>query len=389
MQFNNPESVAGYCWLQMVQNRRSVLTKSMFLLTAPLGYPTKAVFAEDIILDSTEEQGWAPVTESAIGKSVRYSAVRGARTFNKIDELWARLSDSLRDEKKCDPVTNRRLFDNGFRRDGTRVGDPVLGALCDPVTMRPLNDDVARLILTSSIDTYTFNNAMVENSAVQQAIQNIFTLVRPSFDRTKNDVVVNVEDTNKRQDLNLALYVQMRAFSELTEKAASTDIDKKRLSKLFELSWGDKLVKELAPRADRNDFKSPLPPLQETESLYPYDANKLLDALGIISVGLNSLQNKGFIGYWEIIIPPDDYGDVVTIAVDNDTSLPVQILLQEQRKLFKGSAVAALVAAAMEKCQISYNIDTFFIDPSTTKQEKYNPTQLLLNLSSLSGPLKT
>jgi len=366
--------------LRMVQTRRSVLTKSLFFLSIPL-CPTKPIFAEDI----GEGQGWAPVTESDIGKSIRYSAVRGARTFNKIDELWAQFSDSLRDEKKCDPVTNRRLFDNGIRKDGTRVGDPVLGALCDPVKMQPLNDEMARFILTSSIDTFVLNNVMVQNSVIQQTMKNVLELVRPSFDRTKADVILNMEDTKKRQEFNLALYVQMRAFSELTAKSTATD--QKRVIKLFELSWGDKLMKKLAPRADRNDFKSPLPPLQATESLYQYDVNQLLDALGIISVGLNNLQNSGFIGLWEIIIPPDDYGDVVTIAIDNDTTLPVQILLQEQRKLFKGSLVTALVAAAMEKYQISFNLDSFFIDPSTTKQDKYNPSQLLLSLSNLTGPL--
>lgn len=377
--------VAGVCSLQMVVTRRSILSAAFFL-SPPLVFPGRVVSVEDIVLDSTEEQGWAPITKSSIGKSIRYSAVRGARTFDQLDELWARFSDSLRDEKKCDPVTNRRLFDNGVRRDGTRVGDPVVGDLCDPVEIRPINDDVSRMILSSSLVAFnSLNNAMVENSDIEQAIQKITNLVRPSFERSQKGIVLNEEDANKRQNLNLALYVQMRAFSEQLEKALLNGSEKKRLSQVFESSWGDKLAKELAPRADRNDFKSPLPPFQLADSLYPYNTGKLLDALGVVSVGLQSLQNSGHIGYWEIIIPPDDNGDVVTIAVDNDTTLPVQILLQEQRKIFRGSPVTALVAAAMKNSLISYNIDTFFIDPSTTNQDKYNPTQLLLSLSALSG----
>jgi hypothetical protein len=49
------------------------------------------------------------------------------------------ISNSLRDQHKCDPVTNRSLFDNGFRRDGTRIGNPVLGAMCDPFPLQTLD----------------------------------------------------------------------------------------------------------------------------------------------------------------------------------------------------------------------------------------------------------
>jgi len=380
-------AVAGRSSLHMVLTRRSILSTAFSLSIPTLGLPGKVVSVEDIVLDSTEEQGWAPITKSSLGQSIRYSAVRGARTFDKVDELWARFSDSLRDEKKCDPVTNRRLFDNGFRRDGTRVGDPVLGALCDPVEMRLIRDNISSFILASSLETFTnIAHSNVKTDDLEQAIQKITNLVRPSFERSQKGVVSNEEDAKKRQSLVLALYVQMRAFSEQVELAPSLNSkERKRLAQTFELTWGEKLVKELAPRADRNDFKSPLPPFQLPESYYPYNTGKLLDALGVVSVGLQSLQNSGIIGFWEILIPPDDNGDVVTIAVDNDTTLPVQILLQEQRKIFRGSLVTAIVASAMEKSQIRCNIDTFFIDPSTTNQEKYNPTQLLLNLSALSG----
>jgi len=59
-----------------------------------------------------------------------------------LDEKWERLSDSLRDQNKCDDNTGRRLFDNGFHKDRTRIGNPVLGGLCKPVPLLPL--DLAR-----------------------------------------------------------------------------------------------------------------------------------------------------------------------------------------------------------------------------------------------------
>jgi hypothetical protein len=96
------------------------------------------------------------------------------------------------------------------------------------------------------------------------------------------------------------------------------------------------------------------------------------------------MQDGGVIGHWEISIPEDDYGEVVTIAVDDDISIGAQILSQEQKQPVGGSAVVALVRHAMDdRAKISYNLDTFFIDPSTTDQELYNPTQLLVSLSNI------
>jgi hypothetical protein len=70
--------------------------------------------------------------------------------------------------------------------------------------------------------------------------------------------------------------------------------------------------------------------------------------------------------------------------VDDDISIGAQILSREQNQPVGGSAVVALVRHAMdERAKISYNLDTFFIDPSTTRQELYNPTQLLVSLSNI------
>jgi hypothetical protein len=143
------------------------------------------------------------------------------------------------------------------------------------------------------------------------------------------------------------------------------------------------MMNELAPNADRKDFRSPFPAPDPTDE-QPYDQNALLDALGAVSVTLDKLQQGGLIGHWEISIPEDDYGNVVTIAVDDDITIGAQVLSKEQNQPISGSAVVALVRSAMDdRAKISYNMDTFFIDPSTTKQELYDPTQLLVSLSNL------
>ena len=95
--------------------------------------------------------------------------------------------------------------------------------------------------------------------------------------------------------------------------------------------------------------------------------------------------HKLIIGHhWEISIPEDDNWNVVTIAVDDEISIGGQILARERNQALNGSAIVALVRSAMEdRAKIAYKLDTFFIDPTTTRQELYNPTQLLVSLSDL------
>jgi len=150
----------------------------------------------------------------------------------------------------------------------------------------------------------------------------------------------------------------------------------------FQLTWGEQLLTTLAPTANRKDFTSPFP--IPSDSTPPYDEGLLLDALGRVSAGLSQLQAGGLIGHWEISIPEDDDWNVVTIAVDDDSTIGGQILSKERGQPLDGSHVNAMVRAAMEDtAKVSYKMDVFFIDPTTTKQELYNPTQLLISLSDI------
>ena len=75
---------------------------------------------------------------------------------------------------------------------------------------------------------------------------------------------------------------------------------------------------------------------------------------------------------------------VVTLAVDDYSSIGAEILLSEQKYLSEGP-MQALVRHLFDSENIQIGgLDTFYIDPSTTRQENYNPTQLLLSLSGLS-----
>ena len=71
------------------------------------------------------------------------------------------------------------------------------------------------------------------------------------------------------------------------------------------------------------------------------------------------------------------------MAVDDDVTLPAQFLLREQGAALSGSAVLALTRAALERARITCRQDSYFLDPSTTALEVYDPTQLLVSLSDL------
>mgnify|MGYP004106979035 FL=1 len=44
-----------------------------------------------------------------------------------------------------------------------------------------------------------------------------------------------------------------------------------------------------------------------------------------------------------------------------------------------------MIRSALKNAQLNFRLDSYFLDPSTTKQSIYNPTQLLVSVSNLSG----
>lgn len=362
--------------------------------------PNKANATPMISSNQEQQQGVSLITDSSIGKAVRKSTIQGARIMDNLDEKWERFSDSLRDEKKCDENTGRRLYDNGFRKDGTRVGNPVLGALCNPVVLGPFNQEFGNKVLddglNSAVQVIDGNSMVEKNSAgelqsnkrmLQNTVESVERLVQPSFERSIAKIDESNLDERQRQLYNFATYSNIKAINDLlistSTTASSSSSSFSTLSKKFYLSWGNALSSNLAPNANRNDYSSPFPEMKDEFEDYDYNKNDLLDSLGILNVALKEMQRNGLIGYFEISIPYDDYGSVVTIAVDDDITLGSQVLLREQGSRMNGSYVEALVRSVMEKANIKYNFDSFFIDPSTTKQSVYNPTQLLISLSNL------
>ena len=368
-------------------DRRSILSGLASAAFTAACVPLPASASPSTLASATDDiDGIAAVTRSSLGTSIRKATVKSAQIADTLDEGWERFSDSLRDENKCDPNTGRRLYDNGFRKDGSRVGNPVLGGLCKPEPLLSLNAALANTVLESAEDALA-GILGISKDAIRQKVDSVDKLVGPSFARAED---VSNEDERKRSSYNRRVYSTMRAFGDLL--LANKDPKAARLAAAnFELKFGEQLLFVNSPPlvpsrlANRQSFKSPFPPLTEDDKGdLAYEEGDLLDALGTLSSALDVLQAGGIVGQWEIAVPYDDFGEVVTIAVDDDISLGAQSLLREGQGLsLNGSVVTALTRASLKHFGIDTAIDAFFLDPSTTKQDIYNPTQLLLNLSNI------
>uniref|UniRef100_A0A7S2DI88 Uncharacterized protein n=1 Tax=Octactis speculum TaxID=3111310 RepID=A0A7S2DI88_9STRA len=318
-----------------------------------------------------QAQGVEVITASDIGKAVRISTIKGAQFADSVDYKWERFSDSLRDKNQCDPTTGRRMFDNGFRRDGTRIGNPVLGNLCSPQPLRPFDPTLAASLL-DTLDRTASKQTGQSEAVLKGNVKELQDRARPAFARAemgKNEAEL------ERSKHNFEVFTRAKAYSAYIS-------DRPRI-KQFQEGWGSSVIDLLASGAGRREFTSPFPKASPEDDTRRYDEGKLLDALGVISVCLRKLESGGLIGRWEIAVPTDDDGEVVTIAVDDDVTLGGQIFLREETMPLSGAVVEAIVTAALKRSDILFRSDSFFLDPSTTRQEVYEPTQLLLSLANL------
>jgi hypothetical protein len=407
-------SIIAPFWPTRQQQQDALQTlSSTFRLSMLLLFSLPATMAEPAMA-SDDSQGMSVVTQSSLGTSVRKSVVQSAKLVDAADLKWERFSDSLRDNKKCDPLTNRRLFDNGIRSDGTPRGNPVLGALCDPVPLKSVDENLVDRVLGGALADAAMEaiggvGKRDDSASLQQLLDQTRVKVKPAFERAfvEKSSPEATDEARKRQNYNLETYARVRAYGEAlttsmntatqdslpTQQATSPASTKPRskaslarqAGKKLDLLWGRNLLDRLAgPATAKYEFLSPFPK-PSSDIPFPYDANQLTNALGAIEVALQKLQDGGLIGHWEISIPEDDYGEVVTIAVDDDVCIGAQILAREENSVLSGSPVVAMVRSALaDRAQIPYAaLDVFFIDPTTTKNELYNPTQLLVSVRNL------
>jgi hypothetical protein len=358
-------------------NRREYLLALLgntVAVTTPFLVPT---ISNAIAVADDEQQGIGAITDSQIGRAVRKSVVKGAQVADKLDEKWERFSDSLRDKSKCDPNTGRRLYDNGKRKDGTPIGSPGLGELCSAEPMLPLDVGMTEIILDAAVRSALVasgDRALTKADILRKSIHDTKDLVRPAFERSMQNSMS--EDERNRGIFKFNSYATLRAIANFMMGGDKSSY------RAFQVAWGNDLLSIYAPTANRKDFASPFPKGEDEFQDFDYDKYALLDSLGKLTVTLNRLKAGGVLGYYEISIPYDDYGSVVTVALDDYEPIGAEILLSEQKNLCEGP-MQALVRALFDEARINCSLDTFYIDPSTTRQDDYNPTQLLLSLNGL------
>mmetsp|Transcript_30186 Transcript_30186/g.71136 ORF Transcript_30186/g.71136 Transcript_30186/m.71136 type:complete len:321 (+) Transcript_30186:174-1136(+) len=144
-------------------NLRFPLTVSLGMALVASSLPSLPANAAGT--DGDFAEGISSVTRSALGTSVRSTVVQSAKLVDAVDLRWERFSDSLRDQQKCDPRTNRRLFDNGIRSDGTPRGNPVLGALCEPVALEEMDERLVTVVLDEALDAAAYDTLVEGRSS--------------------------------------------------------------------------------------------------------------------------------------------------------------------------------------------------------------------------------
>eukprot|EP00532_Pseudo-nitzschia_australis_P011830 CAMPEP_0168221176 /NCGR_PEP_ID=MMETSP0140_2-20121125/9741_1 /TAXON_ID=44445 /ORGANISM="Pseudo-nitzschia australis, Strain 10249 10 AB" /LENGTH=404 /DNA_ID=CAMNT_0008150181 /DNA_START=388 /DNA_END=1606 /DNA_ORIENTATION=+ len=345
-----------------------------------------------------------------VGRAERQASRRGGPQVGAVQRLAA---GQTKMRSPHEPASVRQR--DPKRRDAageSRAGGPV-----EPVPLKEVDEGVLQLVLDEALDSAAYetlndsNNNSLDRSALKGVVDMTRDRLEPVFARavsSSNDGkstssssdASTLDEAKKRQRYNLEVFARVRAYGDALAKttpqtsSSSTATSTKPQStasyirqsgRKIDLVWGRNLLEKLAgPSSAGYEFQSPFPK-PDPDIPLPYDADQLTNALGAIEKALNKLQQGGLIGHWEISIPEDDYGEVVTIAVDDDVCLGAQILAREENSSLTGSPVVAMVRSALEeRAKIPYTaLDVFFIDPTTTKNELYNPTQLLVSLRNL------
>ena len=369
-------------YVSSIKNRRTIIQSFchiglMSIVQASNALPLVSESVDNVNASLMfQNDGIPEVTSSKFGQLFRKKAIQGARVVDRLDEKWGRFSDGLRDEGKCDEETGRRIFDNGFRKDGTRVGNPVLGSLCSPIELKTLNESAVNNILLAAKKIAIEVNPSLTNNSLNDGIKNVSDRVMSSFQSQLMDRSKTPDERN-RAEFNFKIYCLMRTFQGMG-----------CTNETFEVRWGDALVKYLL----NNDEN--LPTLEGNRTLLRIGRGltdddvspQLVTSLEALGSCLDELRKYGIIGRAEINVPESSYGNVIIVAVDDDITIGSQVLLQEQSRTgfhLRGSIVTALCISLIDQTVYTYGIDVFFSDPSSTDQNTFNPNQLLVNISNI------
>jgi hypothetical protein len=307
------------------------------------------------------------VTTSELGMSVRTSVVKGAQVADQLDGQWERFSDK---------------FGLGAERgkQGSRPKPKVIPDLL------PLDVVTARQLLELSDQAFlsvATTGSTIRPAVLQAQLEKVANLVKISFERS--GVVINVENPlqfENAQQFNFAVYTHFKAYSDLI---VEQKIPFGPFRRKFEQQLGEQLATSLLrPEGYTTTKPSSSGNNRKEESLQA--ALKAVDDLCTI------LRNKGLVALVERS-PVDDeqvsdwldgFGDLeFTVALDGDSTLNAQILLQEQGfRLYPNFARYAItylmqqVASDQKVSSMDYYFDTDY----SSDPDKFEVKEVLLTV---------
>jgi hypothetical protein len=305
------------------------------------------------------------VTESDLGITVRRSVVQGAQTFDRLDSQWEAFSDR---------------FGLGVNRNK----QPTRPVPKNIPELRPLDAQVAMQIL-QIVDATFCDVSQTSPKDLARKIDRVQEMVQPAFERS--GLVMDADNKNTIQtapQFNFISYVHYKAYSEIL---VERNIDFKRFVEKFETRAGRQLVRLFFP----NDVAPSSSILQATAS-----ASQKREVLALALESIQSLGqvwvDKGLVAQIDLGIDRDNIEDWsldgsdldFSIAVDNDSVLSSQILLQEQGwRFYPNYARYAFLSILRMVFQNTMNIsaEDYYLDTDyNSNPDLFQVKEVLINI---------
>jgi len=309
---------------------------------------------------------------------VRKSVVQGAQVMDQLDGKWEKFSDKL---------------GLGAARS-KQPGRPEPKIIPDP---QPLNGALAARCLEVT-DQVFGSVTQLSPSVLQQQIQKVTDTVRPSFERSASGGRVLELSSNRLetgQQFNFASYTHFKAYSDLI---IEKNIDFRIFKPKFEEQVGEQLVALLLSPSDLSSTKAAArvsaSNSNNNSSAAEGKREALATALARIDRLCTRLVEQGIVARIDLA-PLDpltvqdwsqDLADLSwSVALDGDTTLQAQILLQEQGfRLYPNyaryaiqSVLTQLLPSTQEVTAIDYYMDTDY----NSDPDKFEVKEVLVSIS--------
>lgn len=336
---------------------------------------TVAAASSVTLLMANPSESWAgevgakitkAVTTSELGISVRTSVVKGAQLIDQIDGKWEQFSDkySLGSERSK----------QGQRPKPKIIPEPL-----------PLDVTMGRKIIDACNQVFSTTSGIRLNIIEDRATM-VANRVRISFERSG---VSNLSQERplsfeNAQQFNFVMYSTFKAYSELIMER---QLAFNPLRSSFEKQLGEVLVNLLLP-----EYIPPIMPSNDADDETKKRAIK--ESFTWIDKLCKVLQERGLVALAERSAVDDEkvldwIDDVIdlefTVAVDFDSTLNSQILLQEQGlRLYPSLARVAVTYMLQQSVAPNQKVavmDYYFDTDYNSDPDKFEVKEVLLSIT--------